>query len=398
MLAGRRVVLGVTGGVAAYKSAYLARRLIERGAVVRTVMTQAATEFLGPHTLAALTGTRPVVDLFEADDVSPHTTLGRWADAIVIAPATAATLARIASGLSEDAVSATVLATNAPVVIAPAMHTEMWEHPATVANVERLGSFGYHIVPPESGALAAGDTGAGRLAEPERIADAVAGVLPGGPLVGVEVLVTAGGTREPIDPVRYLGNRSSGKMGNAIAQAAARRGAHVTLVTAGDPIEHPRVTVIPVNTAGEMAEATWASASTADVAVMAAAVADFRPAEPTGKKLRRTDGPPTIDLEPTQDILGGIAEMRPRPFLVGFAAETGLLDEAVAKAQRKGVDLLVANDVTAPGSGFGTETNQVTIVLPDGTSEPWSLMSKAEVADRLWDRIAELRKRKGPDS
>ncbi|MGB9359148.1 MAG: bifunctional phosphopantothenoylcysteine decarboxylase/phosphopantothenate--cysteine ligase CoaBC [Acidimicrobiia bacterium] len=396
MLAGRRVVLGVTGGVAAYKAAYLARRLIERGAVVRPVMTQTATDFLGPHTLAAITGERPVVDLFDADDVSPHTSLGRWADAVVIAPATAATIARIANGLSDDSVSATVLATSAPVVIAPAMHTEMWEHPATVANVERLESFGYHIVGPVAGALAGGDTGFGRLADPDRIADAVAGVLPGGPLTGAHVVITAGGTREPIDAVRYLGNRSSGKMGNAIAAAAARRGATVTLVTAGLGFEHPRVTVVPVETADEMAEATWSAAQEADVAVMAAAVADFRPAEPLDGKLRRAEGPPSIDLESTPDILGGVAAMVNRPFLVGFAAEVGGLDEAVAKARRKGVDLLVANDVAAPGSGFGIDTNQVTIVLPDGATEPWSLMSKSEVAERLWDRIAELRKREGP--
>lgn len=396
MLAGRRVVLGVTGGVAAYKAAYLARRLIERGAVVRTVMTQAATEFLGPHTLAAITGEAPVVDLFDADDVSPHTSLGRWADAVVIAPATAATIARVANGLSDDSVSATVLATSAPVVIAPAMHTEMWEHPATVSNVERLEAFGYHIIGPQTGALAGGDLGVGRLAEPERIADAVAGVLPGGPLTGAHVVITAGGTREPIDAVRYLGNRSSGKMGNAIAAAAARRGATVTLVTAGAALEHPRVTVVPVETADQMAEATWAAAQEADVAVMAAAVADFRPADPLNGKLRRLEGPPAIDLESTPDVLGGVAAMVDRPFLVGFAAEVGGLDEAVAKARRKGVDLLVANDVAAPGSGFGTDTNQVTIVLPDGATEPWSLMSKGEVAERLWDRIAELRKREGP--
>jgi len=396
MLAGRRVVLGVTGGVAAYKAAYLARRLIDRGAVVRSVMTEAATEFLGPHTLAAITGETPVVDLFDADDVSPHTSLGRWADAIVIAPATAATIARIANGLSDDSVSATVLATSAPVVIAPAMHTEMWEHPATVSNVERLEAFGYHIIGPQTGALAGGDIGVGRLAEPERIADAVAGVLPGGPLTGAHVVITAGGTREPIDAVRYLGNRSSGKMGNALAAAAARRGATVTLVTAGAALEHPRVTVVPVETADEMAEATWAAAQEADVAVMAAAVADFRPADPLDGKLRRLEGLPAIDLESTPDVLGGVAAMVNRPFLVGFAAEVGGLDEAVAKARRKGVDLLVANDVAAPGSGFGTDTNQVTIVLPDGATEPWSLMSKGEVAERLWDRIAELRKREGP--
>ncbi len=396
MLAGRRVVLGVSGGVAAYKSAYLARRLIERGAVVRTVMTESATQFLGPATLAAITGEQPVVDLFDADDVSPHTSLGRWADAMVIAPATAATLARLANGLADDAVTASVLATAAPVVVAPAMHTEMWGHPATVANVERLRSFGYHIVGPLSGSLAGGDIGIGRLADPDRIADAVAGVLPGGPLTGVGVVVTAGGTREPIDTVRYLGNRSSGKMGNALAKAAARRGATVTLVTAGPGIEHPRVTVVAVETAREMAEAAWTASQGADVAVMAAAVADFRPTAVIEGKLRRTEGPPVIDLEATPDILGGIAAMDNRPFLVGFAAEVGGLDEAIAKAQRKGVDLLVANDVSAPGSGFGTETNQVTIVLPDGGTEPWSLMSKNEVAERLWDRIAELRKRKGP--
>jgi len=398
MLAGRRVVLGVTGGVAAYKAAYLARRLIERGAVVRTVMTESATRFLGPHTLAALTGTAPVVDLFAADDVSPHTTLGRWADVVVVAPATAATLARLAHGLSDDAVAATVLATAAPVVIAPAMHTEMWQHPATVENVERLERFGYHIVTPASGALAGGDVGPGRLAEPEEIADAVAGVLPGGPLTGVTVLVTAGGTREAIDPVRYLGNRSSGKMGNAIAAAAARRGAAVTLVTAGPGIVHPGVTVVPVESAAEMAEAAWSAAGEADVAVMAAAVADFRPAAPVEAKLRRSDGLPSIELEPTPDVLGGIAAMEERPFLVGFAAEVGAIDEAVAKARRKGVDLLVANDISAPGSGFGTETNQVTLILPDGSTDPWSLLTKDQVAERLWDRIAEMRKREGPSA
>ncbi len=398
MLAGRRVVLGVTGGVAAYKAAYLARRLIERGAVIRPVMTESAMEFLGPHTLAAITGTRPVTGMFNAGDVSPHTTLARWADVIVIAPATAATLARLANGLSDDALVATVLATTAPVVIAPAMHTEMWQHPATVSNVERLASFGYHIVEPASGALAGGDTGVGRLAEPEQIADAVAAVLPGGPMTGVEVLVTAGGTREAIDSVRYLGNHSSGKMGNAIAVAAARRGATVTLVTAGPAVEHPRVQSVEVESAAEMADAAWEAAKRADVAVMAAAVADFRPARPVEGKLRRKEGPPTLELEPTPDVLGGIAGMDDRPFLVGFAAEVGSLDEAVAKARRKGVDLLVANDVSAPGSGFGTDTNQVTLILPDGATEPWSLMPKAEVAERLWDRISEMCKWEGPST
>jgi phosphopantothenoylcysteine decarboxylase/phosphopantothenate--cysteine ligase len=271
----------------------------------------------------------------------------------------------------------------------------MWQHPATVANVERLTSFGYHIVAPDSGALAGGDSGPGRLAEPERIADVVDGVLPGGSLKGVEVLVTAGGTREPIDRVRYLGNHSSGKMGNAIAAAAAGRGATVTLVTAGPGIDRPGVSVIAVESAAEMAGAAWEAAQTADVAVMAAAVADFRPVSPSEGKFRRSEGIPTIELEATPDILGGIALMDPRPFLVGFAAEVGGLDEAVAKARRKGVDLLVANDIAAPGSGFGTETNQVTLILPDGATEPWQLMSKSEVAERLWDRISEMCKWEG---
>ncbi len=395
MLAGRRVVLGVTGGVAAYKAAYLARRLIERGAVVRPVMTESALEFLGAHTLAAITGNRPVTGMFNAADVSPHTTLARWADAVAIAPATAATLARLANGLSDDALVATVLATTAPVVIAPAMHTEMWQHPATISNIEQLTSFGYHIVEPASGALAGGDTGVGRLAEPERIADAVAAVLPGGPMTGVEVLVTAGGTREAIDSVRYLGNHSSGKMGNAIAIAAARRGAKVTLVTAGPTVDHPRVENVEVESAAEMADAAWNAAERADVAVMAAAVADFRPARPIEGKLRRQEGPPSVDLEPTPDVLGGIAAMEHRPFLVGFAAEVGSLDEAVAKARRKGVDLLVANDISSPGSGFGTDTNQVTLILPDGATEAWNLMPKADVAERLWDRISEMCKWEG---
>jgi phosphopantothenoylcysteine decarboxylase/phosphopantothenate--cysteine ligase len=392
MLRGRHVVLGVSGGVAGYKAAYLARRLVEAGAEVRTVMTESATRFVGAQTLAAITGSAPVIGLFAAEDVSPHTTLARWADAVVVAPATAATLSRIATGLAEDALSATVLAAwGKPVVLAPAMHTEMWEHPATRRTVATLESDGYHMVGPETGVLAGGDEGPGRLAEPEDIVAALDRVLGGGDLTGWRVLVSAGGTREAIDPVRFIGNRSSGRMGNAIAIAAAERGAAVTLVTTVAPVEHPDIAVLAVETADEMATAVWKTAEDADVAVLAAAVADFRPADPSTGKLRRTDGPPEIALEPTPDILAGVARMQPRPFLVGFAAETGSLDEAVAKAKRKGVDLLVGNDVSDPASGFGTETNQVAVITPDGVTDRWPLLTKREVADRLWDRVVAMR-------
>jgi phosphopantothenoylcysteine decarboxylase/phosphopantothenate--cysteine ligase len=388
MVAGRHIVLGITGGIAAYKAAYLARRLIEHGAEVRVVMTRSATKFVGEQTLAAITGTQPVVDLFGDEDVSPHTTLARWADSIVIAPATAATISRLATGLSDDAVSATVLASTAPVVIAPAMHTEMWEHAATQRNIATLIEDGYTIVGPDTGALAGGDEGPGRLIEPDLIVESL--MIGDGPLTGKRVLVTAGGTREAIDPVRFIGNRSSGKMGNAVALAAARRGAEVTLVTTAPPPRHPRIEVIEVESAQEMADAAWKAAEDADVAVMTAAVADFTPERPAAAKLRRADGPPEISLVASPNVLGGIAAMPDRPFLVGFAAETGSLEAAVDKAKNYGVDLLVGNDVTALGSEFGGDTNQVVLVMPNGATEPWDLMTKREVAERLLDRVIEL--------
>jgi phosphopantothenoylcysteine decarboxylase/phosphopantothenate--cysteine ligase len=391
MLAGRRIVLGVTGGVAAFKAAYLARRLVESGAAVRVVMTRSSLEFLGPQTMAAITGAPPLTELFGTESVSPHTELAAWADALVVAPATAATLARMAGGESDDLLVATILAFEGPVIVAPAMHTEMWEHPATRRNVAMLADDGVHLVGPARGALASGDEGVGRMAEPEEILAAVVAALSGGDLSGWRVLVSAGGTREPVDPVRYIGNRSSGKMGNAIALAAARRGAVVTLVTAAPPPDHPAITVVAVETAAEMAEAVWRIAPGMDVAVLAAAVADFRPASPAARKLRRAEGPPQIVLEPTPDILAGVAVMDPRPFLVGFAAETGTTAAAAAKAATKGVDLLIANDVTAPGIGFGTDTNAVTVLTPGGGVEEWPLQSKESIANRLWDRIVEAR-------
>ena len=397
MLAGRRIVLGVSGGVAAYKAAYLARRLVERGADVRAVMTASSREFLGPQTLAAVTGTPPVTDFFGSDDESPHTNLARWADAVVVAPATASTIARLASGLSEDVLTATVLAATVPVVIAPAMHTEMWNHPATQRNIDTLLEDGYEVVGPDSGPLAGGDVGAGRLSEPESIVDALEATLAGD-LTGCTVLVSAGGTREAIDPVRFIGNRSSGKMGSAIATEAARRGARVTLVTTAPGSTPPDVTEVPVESAAEMAEAVWTRAGDADVAVLAAAVADFKPADARGAKLRRKDGPPEFDLEPTPDILSGVVSADRRPFVVGFAAETGSLDMAVGKATTKGVDLLVGNDVSKEGSGFGSDTNEVVVITPDGEQDRWPLMPKSEVAVRLWDRIVDMRATSGDET
>lgn len=393
MLAGRHIVLGVTGGIAAYKSAYIARRLMDRGASVRPVMTDSATRFLGPPTLAALTGTQPVVGFFDEVEVSPHTELASWADAVVIAPATAATLARIAHGESSEVLTGTVLATTAPVIVAPAMHTEMWEHDATQENIRSLRSLGYHIVPPEEGALAGGDMGVGRLADPDTIIDAVDQILEPGDMEGLSVIITAGGTREPIDPVRYIGNRSSGKMGNSLAEAAAERGADVTLVTTAAAPEHPSISVIRVETAQEMADTVWSIAPGHAIAVMAAAVADFRPVLANAGKLRRAEGPPTLTLEPTPDVLAGVVDGGEVGVVVGFAAEVGSLDEAVAKAQRKGVDLLVGNDIARDGSGFGSDTNEVVLITSDGTATSHPLLPKRQVADIVWDAAIQIRGR-----
>lgn len=383
-LSGRRIVLVVTGGVAAYKSAYLARLLVEGGGEVRVVITEEATNFIGPTTFAAITGHPVVRSLFSSGQVSPHTELGRWAEAVVVAPATAATLARLALGISEEAASATLLATTAPVLLAPAMHTEMWENPATQRNLALLRQDGRSVVGPETGALAGGDEGVGRMAEPEAIVGSLIDLLAGH-LRGLTVLVTAGGTREAIDPVRFLGNRSSGKMGHAIADEAARRGARVHLVTAADREAHPAVDLIRVESAQEMAEAV--DKLDVDVAIMAAAVADFRPKDPRGSKLSRSEGPPDITLEATPDILRAVLSRTKRPFVVGFSAETSNISRAVEKALRKGSDLTVANDVDEVGAGFGVDTNRVSIISADGQVEEWPLLSKREVAARLWDLI-----------
>lgn len=379
--------------MAAYKAAYLARRLVEAGAEVRAVMTPSARRFLGERTLAAVTGHPVLLDLFGNERISPHTELARWAEAVAVAPATANLLAKIAHGLADDALTSVVSAFAGPVVLAPAMHVEMWEQPSTRRNVSRLIEDGRRLVGPAEGDLAGGDRGMGRMAEPEEILAAVAESFDR-PLAGMTVLVTAGGTREALDAVRYLGNRSSGKMGHELAGEAARRGARVILVTAAPPPASADMEIVEVESAAEMAEAAWSRAGELDAAVLAAAVADFRPAHAVDRKLDRASGPPSITLEATPNVLAGLAErVAEGTTLVGFAAEVGGFDRAVRKAASYGVDLLVANDVAAPGSGFGSDDNAVRFITPAGDVETLPLMRKREVAAAIWRRVAELRNR-----
>ncbi|MDE0121768.1 MAG: bifunctional phosphopantothenoylcysteine decarboxylase/phosphopantothenate--cysteine ligase CoaBC [bacterium] len=387
MIGGRRVLLAVTGGVAAFKVATLARMLIEHGAEVRTVMTASSLRFLGANTMAAITGRPVITDLFDSpDSVSPHTEAAEWADLVVVVPATAASLSRLAHGQASDPVSATVLAATCPIAVAPAMHTAMWEHPATRRNVTTLRSDGVAVLGPVSGRLAGGDTGAGRMVEPDQVFSMIQAMFEA-PLRGVRVVVTAGGTREAIDPVRFLSNHSSGKMGHAVAAEAARRGAETTLVTCSRLESPPGVKRVDVVSAHDMAEAV--GSIEADVAVMTAAVADFRPKTAQASKLARGDGLRMLELEATRDVLGEVLarERRPR-VVVGFAAETGGVERAVRKAKSKGVDLMVANDVTIPGSGFESDNNQVALIRRGGETESWPLQPKVRVAERLWDEIA----------
>ena len=404
MLAGRRIVLGVSGGIAAYKAIEVCRRLVDAGAHVAPVLTRGALRFVGETTFSALGSERAHTSLFDDPDPIPHTRLGQSADLIVVAPATARVIGTYAAGISNDLLTATLLATRAPVVLAPAMHTEMWEHPAVQDNLALLARRGVHIVAPEEGRLAGGDIGKGRLAAPEAIVAAVQAVLarsssaPGGAarqdLAGLRVVVTAGGTREPIDPVRFIGNRSSGKQGHALADEAAARGAKVTLVTTTNLAAPDGADVVRVETAAEMAAAVDTAAESADVVVMAAAVADFRPADVSGRKLKKRDGVPEIVLEPTVDILAGLgARKRPGQTLVGFAAETDdLRKNAASKLAAKGADLVVANDVTAPGAGFEHDTNKVTLLFADGSAVEVPLADKRAVAREVFDAILERRR------
>jgi phosphopantothenoylcysteine decarboxylase / phosphopantothenate---cysteine ligase len=400
-LEGRRVLLGVTGGIAAYKAAYLARLLRDRGAEVQVVMTPAATRFIGLDSFAALTG-RPVYsDVFERPEAVLHVRLAREADVAVVAPATGNALARLALGIADDMVSSTLLEYTGPLVVAPAMHTGMWMHPATRANLDALRERGVRIVGPVEGALAAGDTGMGRMAEPEEIAAAVEEALKAGAsgsrahsgsLTSRTVVVTAGPTHEPIDAVRFVGNRSSGKMGFAIAAEAAARGARVLLVAGPTQLpDPPGVEVERVETAEQMREEVLARIGEADAVVKAAAVADFRPARPASGKLKKQSGPPDLQLEPTADILQELGDRKGERILVGFAAETEDLEEAGRKKLvEKNLDLVVVNEVGSPGTGFDAETNLAMILSSDGDDIPMQEWTKASLAAAICDRLAGL--------
>ncbi|MAT03803.1 MAG: bifunctional phosphopantothenoylcysteine decarboxylase/phosphopantothenate--cysteine ligase CoaBC [Acidimicrobiaceae bacterium] len=395
MLAGKRIVLGVTGGIAAYKAVEISRRLVDAGAHVVPVMTKGAERFLGATTLSALASEPVKTRLWDDPETPiPHTRLGQGADLILVAPATARLIGAYRSGLSTDLLTNVLLATRAPVMLCPAMHTEMWEHPAVVDNIATLRSWGVHVVDPESGRLAGGDSGAGRLAAPETIVAAVERVLGPGDLTGVSVVVSAGGTREPIDAVRVIANRSSGKQGYAVAAEAAARGARVTLVSTVDRPAPAGVTVERVETAAELDAAMTRHAPDADVVVMAAAVADFRPAAAVDHKIKKHHGVPEIVLEPTPDILAGLGARKPAgQILVGFAAET---DDLAANAQRKldakRLDLIVANDVGAAATGFQHDTNAVTLFAPGDAPVEVPLTDKRAVAAAVIDRVVALRR------
>jgi len=395
-LRGRFIVLGVTGSIAAYKTVELARRLTQAGATVQVVMSRSATEFVRPLTFQALTY-RPVeVEMFQIQDerAAGHVAMGRQADVVVIAPATAHVLARLANGFSDDLIATTVLATDAPIVLAPAMETHMWQNAATQANVATLRSRGAHIVEPESGPLASGDVGPGRLAALERIEAAIADVLSvSHALAGRRVVVTAGPTLEPIDPVRFVSNRSSGKMGYAIAAAAADAGAEVFLVSGPTALRAPAGTqLVPIESAEQMRDAVLGLLPNADAVIMAAAVADYRPIETKERKIKKRDAGKELNLRMTEnpDILKAIVSARRSgAIVVGFKAETG---DATAEAERmlreKKLDMVVANDVSDPGSAFGSDTDRVTFVSADGV-EALPLLAKTEVARRLVAKLAE---------
>jgi phosphopantothenoylcysteine decarboxylase/phosphopantothenate--cysteine ligase len=391
-------VLGISGGIAAYKAVEVCRRLVDAGAWVSPIMTTGATHFLGETTVSALASEPVRRSLWTSPETIPHTRLGQGADLVIVVPATARVIGAYAAGISSDLLTATLLATRAPVLVCPAMHTEMWEHPAVVENIATLRRRGVQIVEPVAGRLAGGDVGAGRLADPADIVAAAARILSGnGDLAGVAAVVTAGGTREPLDPVRFIGNRSSGKQGYAIAAALALRGASVTLVSSADLPAPPGVAVEPVETAAEMEAAVNAAAATAEVVVMAAAVADFRPKAIAPAKIKKTDGPPEVVLEPTPDILAGLARSRrPGQVIVGFAAETvtgdgpTLAEYARTKLIAKGADLIVANDVAAPGVGFSHDTNAVLIVGRGDLVVDVPLSTKEAVAAAVADVISSL--------
>ena len=389
-----KIALGVTGGVAAYKAAELVRRLQQEKLDVQVVMTRAAQEFIAPLTFAAITGKKVITEMFAAENAAPanvesaieHIAVAQRIDLLLVAPATADIIGKLAHGIADDFLCTLYLATKAPVVVAPAMNVNMWEHPATQENVATLRSRGVHVVDPDEGYLACGMTGAGRLAATETIARKVCEVLGlRSDLAGQTVLITAGPTREDIDPVRFLSNRSSGKMGYALAEAAIRRGAHVILVSGPTELHPPEgADWVPVRTAEEMRSAVHDHSAAANIIIMAAAVADYRPAAASATKMKRSNEGVTLELEPTPDILAELGRDKPDRVLIGFAAETDrIADNARAKLASKGADMIVANDVTQEGAGFDLDTNIVTLFLRDGREVALPKLSKLDLANRI---------------
>ncbi len=390
LLDGRRIVLGVTGGIAAYKAVEVCRRLVDAGAHVSPVLTAGARRFVGETTFSALASEPVQTSLWDEQSPIPHTRLGQNADLILICPATARLIGTYAAGISNDLLTATLLATAAPVVVCPAMHTEMWEHPAVEENIATLRRRGVRIVEPEAGRLAGGDSGKGRLASPASIVAIVEQTLQPQDFAGESVLVTAGGTREAIDPVRYIGNRSSGKQGHAVAEAAHARGAKVTLVTTSALASSAGIERVQVESAAEMQSAVDVVAAQSDIIVMAAAVADFRPVSSADQKIKKAAASLGVTFEATPDILAGLGDAKSSTqYLVGFAAETqDLLQNAEQKLVFKNLDLIVANDVSAPSTGFEHDTNAVTIISRGGGQQVLSLRSKRDIAEALLDVIS----------
>lgn len=393
MLTGKHVLLGITGGIAAYKTANLASMLVKLHADVHVIMTKNAEKFISPVVFEALTGNKVEDDVFDSGSEYhiPHIEMAREADVVMIAPASANIIAKLAHGLADDMLSTTMLATRAPVMIVPAMNTLMYEHRATQENLSRLTAMGYHVIEPDSGRLACGDTGSGKMPQPEELLEYILreAAFPKD-LEGKKVLVTAGPTREAIDPVRYITNHSTGKMGYALARNAGRRGAQVTLVTGPVSLEPPMFAdTVQVTTAQEMYDAVDQCFDSQDIVVMAAAVADYRPAVVASEKIKKKDDSCTLELERTRDILGAMSQRKSRQFLCGFSMETEhMLENSKEKLKKKNLDMIIANNLRVEGAGFGTDTNIVSVFTPDHVTN-LQLMSKDEVAGTVFDSILE---------
>ena len=401
MLNGKKIALGVTGGIAVYKAVDLVSRLRKQGAEVRVIMTEHAQQFVTPLTFKEISGNKVAVSMWDSNQEFnvEHISLANWADAFVVAPATANILAKMANGIADDLLSTTLLAAQAPIIVCPAMNTGMYQNPITQENIAKLETHGVTVMPPAVGYLACGVSGPGRLPEPQQIVEFIDDFFAkkDGDMVGLKVLVTAAGTREPIDPVRFVGNRSSGKMGYAIAQAAAQRGAEVLLVTGPSALVIPaNVKGVKVETTNEMLEAVMEAYEKMDVVIKAAAVADYRPRDVADQKIKKkTDDALTVVMDKNPDILKELGARKSHQVLVGFAAETqNLLDNAREKIVKKNLDMIVANDVTAAGAGFNTDTNIVKFLYSSGEVRSLEQMAKTEVANLLLDAVMELKAKK----